>query len=174
MFLRRKQKQSDLFTPVGTGLGQNQRRQEIQDRIQLLKKQIRNSKWWMALFFLVSLAAAVDFRFLPAIPETAKKFLGNAPPTTLISIALIVYAFSALILIMGHMNTGSVRFKGWSHIVYLSAFYLFYYYSGVLRDNFWPVFIAGLTILGLENYRVWSLCSEAIREEMKILNSLGK
>jgi len=67
------------------------------------------------------------------------------------------------------MNTGSLRFRGWSHIGYLSAFYLFYYYIGLLRENFWQVFIAGLTILGLESYRIWSVCSETIGKEKKIL-----
>ena len=128
----------------------------------------------MGLFFLVSLGAAVNFRFFPPISEEVREFMGVSPSPSLISIALIVYAFSALILILGHMNTGPRRFRGWSHIGYLSAFYLFYYYTGTLRDNFWPVFIAGLTILGLENYRVWSGCSEAIREEKKILTCLEK
>ncbi|MCK5539949.1 MAG: menaquinol oxidoreductase [Deltaproteobacteria bacterium] len=154
--------------------GPDSRRRKIQDRIHYLKKQIRYSQWWMALFFLISLGAAVDFRFLPPISAEVRDLLGASPPPSLISIALIVYAFSALILILGHMNTGPRRFRGWSHIGYLSAFYLFYYYTGMLRDNFWPVFIAGLTILGLENYRVWSGCSEAIREEKKILSCLEK
>lgn len=128
----------------------------------------------MALFFLISLGAALGFRFLPPISAETRQFLGISPPPTLISIALIVYAFSALVLTLGRMNTGSVRFRGWSHIGYLSAFYLFYYYAGLLRENFWPVFIAGLTILGLEDYRIWSVCSEAIRKEKKILASLKK
>ena len=174
MFLRRKQRQNHHLDPEGSVPSPDSRRQGIQDRIRDLKNQIRYSKWWMALFFLVSLGAAVDFRFFPPISEKTKQLLGASPPPTLISIALIVYAFSALILILGRMNTGSVRFRGWSHIGYLSAFYLFYYYSGVLRENFWPVFIAGLTILGLENYRVWSTCSEAIKEEKKILAFLDK
>ncbi|MBN2332586.1 MAG: menaquinol oxidoreductase [Deltaproteobacteria bacterium] len=174
MFLRRKQRQSHPLTPDEGIPSPESRRQEIQGRIHYLTKQIRYSKWWMALFFLFSLCAAVDFRFFPPISEKTRQFLGASPSPTLISIALIVYAFSALILILGHMNTGSVRFRGWSHIGYLSAFYLFYYYTGVLRENFWPVFIAGLTILGLESYRVWSACSEAIRMEKEILASVKK
>ena len=174
MFLRRRQKQNHPLTPDESGPTPNKRRQEIQDRIHYFKKQIRYSKWWTALFSLVSLGAAVDFRFLPPISEKTRQFLGASPSPSLISVALIVYAFSALILILGHMNTGPRRFRGWSHIGYLSAFYLFYFYTGVLRDNFWPVFIAGLTILGLEDYRVWSVCGEAIREEEKILKFMEK
>ncbi|MCD6292940.1 MAG: menaquinol oxidoreductase [Deltaproteobacteria bacterium] len=174
MFLRRKQKQDHHLDPNEGVSSPDQRRQKIQVRINDLKQQIRYSKLWMALFFLVSLGAAVNFRFFPPISENIRQLLGASPSPTLISIALIVYAFSALILILGRMNTPSVHFRGWSHIGYLSAFYLFYYYSNTLRGNFWPVFIAGLTILGLENYRVWSVCSEAIQKEEKILTFLDK
>ena len=174
MFLRRKQKQNHHLASDEGVPSPDSRRLEIQDRIRYLKKQIRYSKWWTALFALVSLGAAVNFRFLPPISEEMRQFLGASPSPSLISVALIVYAFSTLILILGNMNTGPRRFQGWSHIGYLSAFYLFYYYTGALRDNFWPVFIAGLTILGLEDYRVWSVCSEAIREEENILAILEK
>jgi hypothetical protein len=54
------------------------------------------------------------------------------------------------------------------------AFYLFYFYAGQLRENFWIVFIAGLSILGLENYRVWSVCSEAIKKEIELLDALKR
>jgi len=155
-------------------LSPGERRKEVEDKIRYFKKQILYSRVWMVLFFLVSLGAAVGFRFLPPISEEMRHFLGASPPPTLISIALIVYAFSALILILGRMNSGPARFRGWSHTFYLSAFYLFYYYSGELRENFWPVFIAGLTILGLEDYRVWSICNEAIKKEEETLKILGE
>jgi hypothetical protein len=174
VFLRRQQKQDQHLAPDENELSPGLRQQEIQARIRGLKKQIRYSKLGMALFFLVSIGAAVNFRFLPPISGEIKDFLGASPPPTLISIALIVYAFSALVLIFSRMNTDSPRFRGWSHLGYLSAFYLFYYYCGLLRDNFWPVFVAGLTILGLEDYRVWSVCGEAIKREKEILAALRK
>jgi len=172
VFLRRQQKQQ--LIPDESEPGPGSRRQEILQRIRDLRQQMRYSKIWMVLFFLVSIAAAVNFRFLPPISEDIKSFLGASPPPALISIALIVYAFSALFLILGRMNAGSTNFRGWSHLGYLTAFYLFYYYCGLLRDNFWPVFIAGLTILGLEDYRVWSVCSEAIKKEEEILSVVKK
>ena len=174
MFFRRQHKQSPHPAPDDQALGSELRRRKIENRIRDLKGQIRHSKWWMALFFLLSLGAATGFRFLPPISDQTRQFLGVSPSPTLISIALIIYAFSALILILGRMNTSSTRFRGWSHIAYLAGFYLFYFYSGELRENFWPVFIAGLTILGLESYRVWSFCNEAIREEEKMLKFLER
>jgi len=174
VFLRRQQKQNQQLIPDESEPGPSSRRQDILQRIRNLKRQMRYSKVWMALFFLVSIGAAVNFRFLPPISAEIKEILGASPPPTLISIALIVYAFSALILILGRMNTGSTSFRGWSHLGYLTAFYLFYFYCDLLRDNFWPVFIAGLTILGLEDYRVWSVCSEAIKKEEEILSIVKK
>ncbi len=174
MFLRRQKKQNQQLIPDDSELAPSSRRREILQRIRYLKLQIRYSKFWMALFFLVSIGAAVNFRFLPPISAEIKDILGASPPPALISIALIVYAFSALILILGRMNAGSTSFRGWSHLGYLTAFYLFYFYCDLLRDNFWPVFIAGLTILGLEDYRVWSVCSEAIKKEEEILSIVKK
>ena len=174
MFLWRQQKPHQRPAPDQDKAGSNARRQEIQGRIRGLKKQKLYSQMGMALFFLLSIGAAVNFQFLPPVSEAARNFLGASPPPALISIALIIYAFSALILIFSRINTDSVRFRGWSHLGYLAAFYLFYYYCGLLRDNFWSVFIAGLTILGLEDYRVWSVCNEAIKKEEKILSIVKK
>jgi hypothetical protein len=152
----------------------NIRRQLIEARIRYLRRQIYYSNCWMALFFVVSFGAATDLCFLPPMSESFRRLLGAAPSATLISVALIVYTFSALLLIFGYMNTGSTRFRGWFHIGYLVAFYLFYFYAGQLRENFWIVFIAGLSILGLENYRVWSVCSEAIKKEIELLDALKR
>ena len=173
MFMAKTGTKSSLGSGRGVP-GPDLRRREILERIRYLRRQIRYSIWWMVLFFLVSLGAVLDFRFFPPISEKTRHLLGVSPPPALISIALVVYAFSALTLILGRINTGPDRYRGWSHIGYLSAFYLFYYYAGALRENFWPVFFAGLTILGLENYRVWSICSEAIRKEKAILAQLEK
>ena len=167
--------ETGIRSSLGSGYGvpgPDSRRNSILDRIRYLKKQIRYSIWWMALFILISLGAVLNFRFLPPISEKTRHLLGISPPPTLISIALVVYAFSALTLILGRMNTGPERYRGWSHIGYLSAFYFFYYYAGALGENFWPVFFAGLTILSLENFRVWSICTEAIKREKEILAAL--
>jgi hypothetical protein len=116
----------------------------------------------------------LNFRFLPPIPESIRESLGYSPPVTLINIALVVYTFSALTLILARMMGDSNSYRGWSHLGYLAAFYGFYYYAGELSDNFWPVFAAGLTILCLENYRVWTYCTDAIREERENLDRLDR
>jgi hypothetical protein len=61
-----------------------------------------------------------------------------------------------------------------SHIGYLICFYAFYYFSGVLPENFWAVLATGMTILSLESYHIWTFSSARIREEEEQLAILEK
>jgi len=56
-----------------------------------------------------------------------------------------------------------------SHVGYLAGFYGFYHFSGKLAENFWAVFAAGVTILGLEGYHLWIYCSEEIERARDVL-----
>jgi hypothetical protein len=90
----------------------------------------------------------------------------------MISAALLLYVFSAIILILARMMGGSGRSGGVSHVVYLAGFYLFYHFSGKLPENFWAVFAAGATVLGLESYHLWIYCSEEIGRQREVLGFL--
>jgi hypothetical protein len=83
----------------------------------------------------------------------------------MIGAALLLYSFSAIILILSRMMSGSGKHGGITQVGYLAGFYLFFHFSGVMEEYFWAVFAAGMTILGLESYQVWTWC----REEIKIL-----
>lgn len=148
-------------------------RRETQERIRFLRRQLRMGMLGMVIFTALSAIAMLNARLLPPLSEKTRQFLGPSPPPTLISIALVVYVFSALTLILARMNREFGTYRGWSHLGYLTSFYVFYYYAGELGESFWAVFVAGLTILGLENYRIWTSCSEALRDEEEILASLG-
>ncbi|WP_432823309.1 menaquinol oxidoreductase [Trichloromonas sp.] len=147
-------------------------RQEVQLEIRRLHQLSNRGLWGLALFILISLGAQQDFKFLPPISDGARAVLGAAPPVMLISIALVVYSFSALILILSRMMGGSDSYRGWAHLGYLSAFYAFYYYAEALPENFWAIFAAGFTILALEYYQIWTYCSDAIRTEKELLSKL--
>jgi hypothetical protein len=139
--------------------------EEARARIRCFSARARLGQWGLIIFGLLSIAA---FRFGPlleTLPQHWLSVLGPAPPVRLISIALVVYAFAALIYILARMMEGGKRYRGWSHLGYLGGFYLFYAYAGALQENFWAVLAAGLTILGLEQYRLWSHCQEVIRQE---------
>lgn len=146
-------------------------RREIHLEIRRLHRLSNRGMWGLALFILISIGAQ-QTRILPPLSEGARVVLGAAPPVKLISIALVVYSFSALILILSRMMGGADTYRGWAHLGYLSGFYAFYYYAEVLPENFWAVFAAGITILSLEYYLIWTYCSEAIRTEQELLRKL--
>ncbi len=140
------------------------RRQEILRKIRRLRSRTRMGIWATAVFTVISAGAMLESRLIPPLSTGIREVLGPSPPVTLISIALIVYSFSALTLILARMGRGSNSYRGWTHFAYLFAFYCFYYYAGKLQENFWAVFISGLTILCLESYRVWNYCVEEIKK----------
>jgi hypothetical protein len=113
-----------------------------------------------------------DFSFLISLDESVRATLGHPPAANLISALLILYIFSAIILTLSRMMSGSGQYSGLSHVGYLTGFYVFYHFSGTLPENFWAVFVAGITILGLESYHIWIYCSEEIEKERETLAAL--
>jgi hypothetical protein len=72
------------------------------------------------------------------------------------------------------MMSGSGNKGGLDHVGYLTGFYVFYYFAGALRENFWAVFAAGATILALVAYGIWTHHSELINEELETLARLDR
>ncbi len=137
---------------------------EAQERIRVLRARARKGGWGLAAFVVVSFLSIPDSNLLPALSETVRRFLGAAPPSNLISIALVIYAFSALTLILARIAKGSATYKGWSHLLYIASFYIFFGFAGSLRETYWAVFVSGLLIMGLENYLVRNYVLEEIRK----------
>ena len=125
-----------------------------------------------ALFILVSIGALSDFELLPSLPGNIRAMLGHPPSVNMISAALILYIFSAIILILSRMMVGSGKYGGIRHVGYLAGFYFFYHFTGKLAENFWAVFAAGATIIGLESYHLWIYCSEEIEKERETLSAI--
>lgn len=148
--------------------------EESRQRIETLHRLSRRGLWGLLAFILLTTVVVQTSRLVPDLPHSVRQTLGASPSENLISIALAVYIFSALILILARMMGGTKSYRGWSHLGYLSAFYLFYYYARALDQNFWAVFAAGITILALEYYGVWSWCSESIRRERENLSQLER
>jgi len=138
-------------------------------RMREIYARCRLGQWGLIGFLLLSLGAFRSIPWFATMPQDWRDLLGPAPPVRMISIALAIYAFAALIHILARMMEGGLRYRGWSHLGYTLGFYLFYGYAGGLEDNFWAVFVAGLTILSLEYYRLWTHCSEALRDERRLL-----
>lgn len=85
---------------------------------------------------------------------------------------LVLGLICALILTLSRLADRAETYKGWSHLGYLTGFYLFYFLSHALQVNAWAVIIAGFTILGLEYYSLYSYTQEAIAREKEILQRL--
>lgn len=142
---------------------------EAQERIRELRARARMGGWGLVAFVVISVLSIPDSYLVPALSDSIRQFLGEAPPSNLISIALVIYAFSALTLILARIAQGSSVYKGWSHLFYLTSFYIFFGFAGTLRETYWAIFVSGLLIMGLENFLVRSWVSEEIgREERKL------
>ena len=136
----------------------------IESDIKRLKQFSNRGLWALSLFLVVCMLAWQDFTMLP-LPDTVVASLGPPPPPHMISLLLIIYAFSAIILSLSRMMGGIEHKSSFCHVGYLSGFFLFYHFAKVLNDNYWAVFGAGITILGVESYRIWTFCAEAITKK---------
>ena len=43
-----------------------------------------------------------------------------------------------------------------------------------LDENFWAVFGSGITILGVESYRIWTFCAEGISKNMEDIEYVNR
>lgn len=152
--------------------GGNSLQTRIEARIRSLERSAGNGLWGMVTFLLVSFAAYDGFAILPDLPEPIRQKMGAPPPVDLISLALVVYAFSGIVLILARMASDTASYRGFMHAAFLAGFYAFYHLSAALPDNFWAVFFAGLSVLGLENYHLWTRHTAQIRKQQALLADL--
>lgn len=143
-------------------------------RIGRLQRKAGNGPICLAIFLGISIAAQQDFSIIPSLPDDFRALLGHPPPPNMISAALVLYSFSAIILVLTRMVSGAEKYGGITHVGYLAAFYMFYHFSNSLGDNFWAVFAAGLTVLLLESYHMWTLCNFEIRKERDLIDQLDR
>lgn len=142
------------------------------ESIRKLERRAHVGVYLLAAFILLSIGATHNFSFLPALPPAIRNSMGVAPPAGLISVALIVYVFSAVIISLARMMEGVEKIGGVSHLGYLGAFFFFYHFSGDMDAHFWAVFAGGATILTLESYQRWNFCRDEIQKEKELLLEL--
>jgi hypothetical protein len=151
-------------------------RQKLMKEISRLNRFSTRGILALSLFLVVSILAWWGFPFLPA-PDTVTALLGKPPSAPVISIVLLIYTFSAIILSLSRMAAGIEHGSSFSHVGFLAAFFLFYYFGKSLEDNYWAVFGSGITILGVESYRIWTYCAEGIsksREDLEYVTRTGR
>jgi hypothetical protein len=152
--------------------GRDDLRQRVEARIRRLERVSLAGLWSMVLFLIISFGAYENFSFFPEISEDFRRMLGAPPPSEMISLALVIYAFSGIVGTLARMSRNIKPFRGLMHTAFFAAFYAFYFLSGVLPDNFWAVFFAGLSVMGLENYYLWAHSNEALQKERELLARL--
>jgi O-antigen/teichoic acid export membrane protein len=153
--------------------GREDLRQRIELRIRRLERASGNGLWSMVLFLSISFAAFNGFSIIPDLSDEARRMLGASPPVEMISLALVVYAFSSIVRTLARMSRNVKPYMGLMHAAFFAAFYTFYHLAGALQDNFWAVFFAGISVMGLENFYIWSHSNEAVRKERALLKSMG-
>jgi len=154
--------------------GREDLRLRIEARIRQLERASGNGLWSMVIFLLVSFAAFDNFSILPDFSDETRLLLGAPPPGEMISLALVVYAFSSIVRTLARMSRNIKPYMGLMHAAFFAAFYAFYHLSGILQDNFWAVFFAGISVMGLENYYLWAHSTAAVRKERALLKSMQR
>jgi hypothetical protein len=140
--------------------------------IRRLEKKAYSGAYTLSAFIVLSIAAIHNFSFLPSFSQAMRKSMGTGPSSGFISIALVVYVFSAVILSLSRMMEGSDKIGGIAHLGYLGGFFFFYHFSGDMDEQFWAVFAGGATIISLESYQVWNFCRDEILKEREVLQEL--
>ena len=151
-------------------------RQGLLDEIKGLRQFSNRGLFALSLFLVVSTLAWRNFPYLPR-PEAIIASLGPPPTPQIISLVLILYTFSAIILSLCRMMANMRHRSSFCHVGYLSVFYFFYYLADGLSDNYWAVFGAGFTILLMESYRIWTYCNENVvkkNEQLACLERTGR
>jgi hypothetical protein len=151
-------------------------RQGLLGEIRDLRRFSNRGLWALSLFLVVSTLAWRNFPFLPR-PGQIVAALGPPPTSQIISLVLILYTFSAIILSLCRMMANMRHRSSFCHVGYLSVFYFFYYLADGLADNYLAVFGAGFTILCMESYRIWTFCNDNIlkkNEQLAYLERTGR
>lgn len=159
---------TDLFRPPPEAAD------EVRRRLRQLRARARRGLWLLCLFLAASVALLRAADSLPRLPPEPGFLLGHPPSAGLVSLALVAYGFSAIILTLGRIANQTDSGDGLHHLGYLSAFYGFYHAADALKDNFWAVFAAGVTILGLVAYNNWNCQREPLQEAHARLDRLTR
>lgn len=132
----------------------------------------RRSLWGILLFLLISIGAYQlrEFDLLTSFSEPVRDLLGYPPPAYLISVALGIYSFSVLMVVLTQLSNDDDPVFKWSHLGYRSTFYLFYALSGSLSSHFLAVFFVCAFLYGIEQVHLWVYANRIERQANELLS----
>jgi hypothetical protein len=147
------------------------RTRQIWERSEQRYRRSRNNLWGLLAFLLISIDAYTfrNFNLFESSSEPLRQLLGYPPPAYLISIALAVYCFSAIILTLTAMANDTRPASTWKNLGYRSAFYLFYSFSGTLAGHYIPVLVVGLCLYALDQCHIWIYNCRTLQQQKQLL-----
>lgn len=148
---------------------------QIHAKIGALHAQSRHGLWNIVIFLICSMAALLirDIHILDYFSESVRQVLGAPPAPFLIHIVLAVSTISGLIIIGGRLANDAEPGRRWEQLGHRTAFYFFYFFSNALNQYFLIIFLAGLAVLLLEHYHIWSHYAKAIRHEQEMMKKVS-
>ncbi len=163
---------SRFQTELNEAITENRARRRFEtgqtDRLLL---QARQNLWELLLFLLFSMAALAwqQTNLHQQFSEEFRQLLGMPLPATLLSLALGVYLFTAVIQVLVRQSHDTSLAMRSFHLVFRSVFYLFYSFSGVLAEHFAFVFASGLALYGLEQASLWLRLSRPAEDQPELV-----
>jgi hypothetical protein len=146
-------RQSTFGTPAARRRGNI-----LQDHQQEL--QLFSRRWLQGLFAFLFISTCFFWirriDLLAPLAESTRQLLGCPPPPALTSLALAVYLFSTVVLLLDRTAGGSRPSLKWRHLVCRSVFFFFYAVANALDEYFIFVFVAGLVVIGLELLNIYA------------------
>ncbi len=144
---------------------------QIWERTDQRYNRSRRNLWGLVLFLLISIDAYSfrSFNLFEASSEPVRQLLGYPPPAYLVSIALAVYCFSAVILSLTAIANDVRPGSPWKQLGYRCSFYLFYSFSGALAGHYLPVLLIGLCLYGLDQLHIWIYNCKTVQEQKELL-----
>lgn len=148
---------------------------QIRTKIDTLHAQSRHGLWNIVIFLIISMGALLvrDITVLEYFSENVRQILGAPPAPFLIHIVLAVSTISGLIIIGGRLANDAEPGRRWEQLGHRTAFYFFYFFSNGLSQSFMIIFLAGLSVLLLEHYHIWSHFAKAIRREQELMKKVS-
>ena len=160
-----------LKSIIDRSAGKSQETEHTWERGEQGYARSRKNLWGLIIFLLISIDA-YSFRHINLFEissEPIRQLLGTPPPAFLISLALAVYCFSAVLMSLTSIAKGIRPSPSWKHLFYRTIFYLFYSFCGALAAHHLPVLLIGLFLYGLEQVHVWVYNAKAVEQHKELL-----
>jgi hypothetical protein len=146
----------------------------LQDHQQELQSFCR--RWLQGLFAFLLVSTCFfwirGIDLLAPLTEGARQLLGCPPPPTLTSLALAVYLFSTVVLLLDRTAAGAMPSLKWRHLACRMVFFPFYAVANALDRYFIFVFVAGLVIFGLELLNIYTYSLKILPGEREMVGKL--